>query len=73
MFFANKYYRESMSISSEIINFAAFRTNPFSKKDLLEFFKAGTEEVSAETVNVILNRLVEGGKLEKIGRGLFSL
>ncbi len=61
-----------MSISSEIINFAAFRTNPFSKKDLLKFFKAGTEEVSAETVNVLLDRLVEGGKLAKIGRGLFS-
>lgn len=62
-----------MTISSEIIKFATSRTSPFTKKELLEFLKAGTEEVSAGTVHVLLNRLVESGKLAKAGRGLFSL
>ena len=62
-----------MTISSEIIKFATSRTSPFTRKELLEFLKAGSEDVSAETVHVLLNRLVESGKLAKVGRGLFSL
>ena len=62
-----------MTISSEIIKFATSRTLPFSKKELLEFLKAGTEDVSAGTVHVLLERLVGSGKLAKAGRGLFSL
>ena len=62
-----------MIISSEIIQLATSRTTPFTKKELLEFLKAGTEDVSAGTVHVLLNRLVESGKLAKVGRGLFSL
>ena len=62
-----------MTISSEIIKFATSRTSAFTKKELLEFLKAGTEDVSAGTVHVLLNRLVESGKLAKVGRGLFSL
>lgn len=38
----------------------------------MEFLKAETEDVSAGTVHVLLNRLVDSGKLAKIGRGLFS-
>lgn len=62
-----------MTISSEIIKFATSRNTPFSKKDLLEFLKAGTEDVSAGTVHVLLNRLIESGKLTKVGRSLFTL
>ena len=62
-----------MTISSEIIKFSTFRTTPFTQKELLEFLKVGTEGVSAGTVHVLLNRLVECGKLAKVGRGLFSL
>jgi len=62
-----------MTISSEIIKFATSRMSPFSKKELIEFLKAGTEDVSAGTVYVLLNRLVESGKLVKVGRGLYSL
>lgn len=61
-----------MTISSEIIKFASSRTSSFTKKELLEFLKASTEDVSAGTVHVLLNRLVESGKLVKVGRGLFS-
>ena len=62
-----------MTLSSEIIQFATSRKNPFSKKELLEFLNADIEDVSAGTVHVLLNRLVESGKLTKTGRGLFSL
>lgn len=62
-----------MTISSEIIKFATSRTSSFTKKELLEFLKAGTEDVSAGTVHVLLNRLVESGKLAKAGHGLFIL
>lgn len=62
-----------MTISSEIIKFATSRTSSFTKKELLEFLKAGTEDVSVGTVHVLLNRLVESGKLAKVGYGLFSL
>lgn len=62
-----------MIISSEIVKYATSRTNPFTKKELLEFLKAGNEDVSAGTVHVLLNRLVENGKLVKVGSGLFSL
>lgn len=62
-----------MTISSEIIKFATSRNHPFTKKELLEFLKTGTEDVSAGTVHVLLNRLIENGKLAKVDRGLFSL
>lgn len=61
-----------MTISSEIIKFATSKTSPFTKKELLEFLKTGVEDVSAGTVHVLLNRLVESGKLAKFGRGLFT-
>lgn len=62
-----------MTISSDIITFATSRSSAFTKKELLEFLKAGTEDVSTGTVHVLLNRLVESGKLSKAGRGLFIL
>lgn len=62
-----------MTISSEILEFATSRNSPFTKKELLEYLKAGTEDVSAGTIHVLLNRLVNSGKLAKVGRGLFSL
>ena len=65
--------RDTMTISSEIIQFATSRANPFTRQELLEFLKAGINNVSAGTVHVLLNRLVESGKFAKVGRGLFCL
>jgi len=62
-----------MTVSAEIIIFAATRTCPFTNKELLEFLKASAEDVSTRTVHVLLNRLLDSGKLVKVGRGLFSL
>ena len=62
-----------MTISSEIIKYASYRTCPFTKKELLGFLNTGTENVSAKTIHVLLNRLVESKKLEKVERGLYSL
>lgn len=62
-----------MTISSEIIQYATSRTSPFSKKELMEYLKAGAENVSAGTVHVLFTRLLESRKLAKAGRGVFSL
>lgn len=62
-----------MTISSEIIKYATSKKSPFTKKEFLEFLKVGTDELSAGTVHVLLNRLVESGKLVKAGRGSFAL
>lgn len=62
-----------MTISSEIIKYATSKKSPFTKKEFLEFLKVGTDELSAGTVHVLLNRLVENGKLAKVGRGSFTL
>lgn len=62
-----------MTISSEILKFATSRTNPFSKKELLDFLKTATADISVGTVNVLLKRLIGRGKLANVGRGLFSL
>ena len=62
-----------MTISTEIIEYATSRTTPFTKKELLEFLNTNIEDVSAGTVHILLNRLVENGKIVKVGRSLFSL
>jgi len=43
-----------MTISSEIIKFATYRATPFTKKELLDYLKAETENVTAGTTNVLL-------------------
>lgn len=62
-----------MTIISEIIKFATTRTSPFTKKELLEFLKADKEDVSAGTVYVLLNRLVESGKLTKSSKAGYCI
>lgn len=71
--FAPKSKLAEMTISSEIIKFATSRATPFTKKELLDYLKADTENVTAGTTNVLLNRLIEAGKITKVGRNLFSI
>ncbi|MCQ2289964.1 MAG: hypothetical protein MJZ63_01640 [Muribaculaceae bacterium] len=62
-----------MTFSSEIIKFATSKNKPFTRKELQEFLMASRKDISTGTLHVLLNRLLENGKLAKIGRGLFSL
>lgn len=71
--FAFEFTKKRMTISSEIIKFATSRKRPFTKKKLLVFLRTGAEDVSAGTVHVLLNRLVESARLSKVDRGMFSL
>ena len=71
--FAAKFKLVQMTISSEIIKFATSRATPFTKKELLDYLKTETENVTAGTTNVLLTRLIETGKIIKVGRNLFSI
>ena len=62
-----------MTISSEIIKFATSRTSPFTQKEVLEYMATVNMNVTAGTLYVLLNRLVESGRISKTGRGLFSI
>lgn len=61
-----------MTISSEIVNYACSRAVPFTRKELLEYMNANTYNVSAGSIHVLLNRLVETEKLTKVSHGLYS-
>ena len=60
-----------MTATERILTYASMQGQPFRKRDLLD--SLGTQIVSEATANVLLSRLVEQGKLVKVGHGLYSL
>ena len=60
-----------MTIADRIMKFAVSNNQPFRRRDLLQALVS--DSVSTASAHVQLNRLVEQGKLTKIGFGLYSL
>ena len=60
-----------MTIADRIMVFAASNGQPFRRRDLLQAL--ANDNVSTASAHVQLNRLVEQGKLTKVGFGLYSL
>ena len=61
----------SMTIVEQILYFASTQKQPFRRRDLMRFL--GANNVSEPSAHVLLKRLVEQGKLVKIGYGLYTL
>ena len=60
-----------MTIADRIMDFAASKGQPFRRRDLLQALVS--DSVSTASAHVQLLRLVEQGKLIKVGFGLYSL
>ena len=60
----------NMTIAEQILDYAIRQRKPFRRRDLMQAL--GTNNVSEASAHVLLNRLVEHGKLVKAGYGLYS-
>ena len=60
----------NMTIAEQILDYAIRQRKPFRRRDLMQAL--GTNNVSEASAHVLLNRLVEQGKLVKAGYGLYS-
>lgn len=59
-----------MTIAEQILDYASMQGQPFRRRDLMQAL--GMNNVSEASAHVLLNRLVEQGKLVKVGYGLYS-
>ena len=60
-----------MTIPEQILDYASMQEQPFRRRNLMQFLDANN--VSESSAHVMLNRLVEEGKLIKAGYGLFAV
>ena len=60
-----------MTIAEQILDYAFSQRQPFRRHDLMQFL--ATSNVSETSAHVLLKRLVEQGKLIKVGYGLYAL
>lgn len=60
-----------MKIVEQILNYASNQKQPFSRHDLMQFLESN--KVSISSAHVLLQRLVEQGKLTKTGYGFYSI
>ncbi|MCR5643886.1 MAG: type IV toxin-antitoxin system AbiEi family antitoxin domain-containing protein [Prevotella sp.] len=59
-----------MTIAEQILDYAVKQGQPFRRRDLMQAL--GTNNVSEASAHVLLNRLVEQGKLVKSGYGVYA-
>ena len=64
------YDTVSMTITEQILDYASMQGQPFPRRNLMQHL--GTNDISKASAQVLLNRLVEQGKLVKAGYGLYS-
>ena len=60
-----------MTIPEQILDYASTQKQPFRRRNLMRFLDANN--VSEASAHVLLNRLVEEGKLVKAGYGLYAV
>lgn len=60
-----------MTIPEQILDYASTQEKPFRRRNLMRFLDSNN--VSESSAHVQLNRLVEEGRLVKVGYGLYAL
>jgi len=62
-----------MKINEDILLYAAEQPAPFNRSDLLEYIKSEHESTSDNAVSVQLHRLINEGKIDKVGYGKYTI
>ena len=60
-----------MTIAEQILNYASKQKQPFRKHNMVEVLEKNN--ISKTSIHVMLNRLLEQEKLERVGYGLYTL
>lgn len=61
----------TMTIAEQILDYATMQMQPFRRYDLMQSLTA--HNISEASAHVLLNRLVEHGKLVKTGYGMYAI
>lgn len=64
---------KSMTTTQMILKFASEQRGPFRRKDLLRCLFDHNEQVKENSIDILVNRLLDAGKLQKTGRGEYML
>lgn len=62
-----------MTTTQMILKFASEQRGPFRRKDLLRCLFDLNEEVKENSIDILVNRLLDAGKLQRTGRGEYIL
>lgn len=62
-----------MTTTQMILKFASEQRGPFRRKDLLRCLFDHNEQVKENSIDILVNRLLDAGKLQKTGRGEYML
>lgn len=62
-----------MTTTQMILKFASEQREPFRRKDLLRCLFDHYEQVKENSIDILVNRLLDAGKLQKTGRGEYML
>lgn len=62
-----------MTTTRMILKFASEQRGPFRRKDLLRCLFDHNEQVKENSIDILVNRLLDAGKLQKTGRGEYML
>ncbi len=69
--FASVIYNiNGMTIAEQILDYAAHQMQTFRRRDLMQFLES--KKISVASAHVLLKRLVEQGKLIRVGHGIYS-